>query len=936
MLHLFSMRSSHPFEGLHSCEPTLGLPPSTAQRSSWNERLQAFPRGLVPLAMSACSALFVLAFLFPAPALAENGRVNGTVTDPSGAVIRGATITIYDPASRYERATVTNNSGRFSFFNVPYNPYHMTVTAKGFSLHVQDVEVRSSVPLNLKIIMKLAVGVQHVTVTAQSHDLIEKTPTNHTDINRSMFKRLPLESVSSGLSSLVTLASPGIASDSNGMFHGMGNHASNSFSIDGQPITDQQSKQFANELPVAAVQSLEVIPGAPPANYGGKTSVVVVTTTRSGQGMTTPHGDVTASYGTFGTSTGGFDVGYGGQNWGNFIAANGLNTSRFLDAPEFDVMHDKGNEENIFDRFDKQFGVKNSTHLNLWWTRSWFQNPNSYDQQLHFGLTNPLTGAPLGPTDQRSQLKTIDVAPSWTRIVNNATVFTLNGWVRQDQFNYYPSGNPFNDFSPDLQSETFRQSRKLTNMGGKTEVDYQKGINGVKAGVSYMQTFLDEGDQLAIVDPTLVPSLGCELAPGVPIPGTPCAALAPYDLTEGGRYFEFNGHTDVKELALYGLDQISKGNFTANIGLRADLYNGITIARQAEPRVGAAYNIKRTSTVIRVSYAHTLESPFNENLIISSEGCNYPFLAALVPPPGVPCPVTPIQPGMSNQYHAGLEQAIGKYAVVDWEYVWDYYHNAYDFGVVGNTPLTFPIEWSRAKIPGWDGRLTIPTIHGFSAFFVASSVASRFFLPQVAGLPIVPASTGVFRIDHDEFLNTTMHLEYQPWKRGPWFGFNWRYDSGFVAGSTPCYNPFTSTCAPTSTTVNGVPTVLMLNTATSVPLTADQEFEAGLTCNGVGATPFLPLPSACPGSEFGSTLLSIPAPGTENDDHNPQRVDPRSLFDLAFGDDNLFHGDKYKWSLQLDVINLANTVALFNWLSTFSGTHYVTPRTVTVTLGFHF
>ena len=157
----------------------------------------------------------------------------------------------------------------------------------------------------------------------------------------------------------------------------------NSFSVDGQPITDQQSKVFSNQVPVDSIQSLEVIPGAPPAEYGGKTSLVIVATTRSGQGVTTPHGSVTASYGSFGTSNVGFDLAYGGQNWGNFISANGLNSGRFLDPPEFAVMHDKGNEENVFDRVDYQFTPADSIHLNFGYTRSWFQNPNTYDQQFH-------------------------------------------------------------------------------------------------------------------------------------------------------------------------------------------------------------------------------------------------------------------------------------------------------------------------------------------------------------------------------------------------------------------------------------------------------------------------------------------------------------------------------------------------------------------------
>jgi hypothetical protein len=60
------------------------------------------------------------------------------------------------------------------------------------------------------------------------------------------------------------------------------------------------------------------------------------------------------------------------------------------------------------------------------------------------------------------------------------------------------------------------------------------------------------------------------------------------------------------------------------------------------------------------------------------------------------------------------------------------------------------------------------------------------------------------------------------------------------------------------------------------------------------------------------------------------------LFDLAIGNDNLFHGDHRKWSGQLTVINLTNKVALYNFLSTFSGTHYVTPRTFTGEIAVHF
>ena len=906
------------------------------------------------------SAAAVVVTIFLALTLGQGQSISGTVLDPTGAVVASATVEIHNPVSRYDRSTHTDATGKFSFTNIPFNPYHLQVTAAGFAPYAQDVEVRSSIPIDVPIKLQVAGSATTVTVEA-GNDLVENDPISHTDVDKNLFDRLPLESQSSSLSSLVTQATAGVAADSNGLFHGMGDHAENSFSLDGQPITDQQSKVFSNQVPLDSVQSLEVIQGAPPAEYGGKTSLIINVTTRSGQGMTKPHGDVTASYGAFGTSNVGFNLGYGGAKWGNFISANGLNSGRFLDPPEFAVMHDRGNEENLFDRVDYKFSDADSLLVNFGYTRSWFQNPNSFDQQFHnvngAGVLTEPAGNPLGLADQVSQIKTFNIAPMWTHLINSSTVFAFGGFVRRDQYNYYPSANLFNDWSPDLQGESVAQNRKLTNTGLRSTLSYVKGIHNIKLGAVYEQTFLDENDQIGIVDPTLVPGIAPScLSGGQPVPGTPCAILAPYDLTGGGgQYargglFSFNGHTDVKELALYLQDAITKGNWSFNVGLRGDFYNALVVDRQAEPRVGVAYNIKSTNTVLRVSYARTMESPFNENLIIASTGCNIPFLATLVPPPGVSCNSGAIRPGYRNEFHAGLSQAFGRYLVVSGDYIWKYTHNGYDFGDVGATPIYFPIEWTKSKIPGYAIRVSMPNYRGFSALVTMSSVAARFFLPQVAGLPIIGPATGAFRIDHDEKFNQTTHLEYQPWKRGPWLGFNWRYDSGLVAGATPCLGA-TATCSPTTSTLDGgananIPSgyVALVNTISGAPLTADQEFQAGFFCGSQHASPttligtsFPNSPAnACLASQFGSTGLQVPAPGKENDDHNPQRVAPRSLFDFSVGHDNLFHGDKYKVSAQLTVINITNKYALYNFLSTFSGTHYVTPLSITAQIGFHF
>ena len=846
-----------------------------------------------------------------------NSIVSGIVADPSGAVVGGASVEMRNPVSGFSRATTTDSLGKFSFPNVPFNPYHLTVTAKGFTAFAQDVEVRSQVPIDLNIGLEVTAGSEAVTVEASAEDLLENTSTFHTDVDRELISRLPLESASSSVSSLVTLATPGISADSNGLFHGMGDHAENSFSVDGQPITDQQSKVFSNQIPMDSIASMEVISGAPPAEYGEKTSVIINVTTRSGQGMTTPKGELTTSYGSFGTSTVGFNLGYGGQSWGNFVSLSGLNSGRFLDPPEFQVVHAKGNEENIFDRVDYGFSKSDSMHVNLGFTRSWFQNPNSFDNQLHPGETDP-SGNPLPPTDQRSQIRTFDIAPSWTHILNNNAVYTLGGFVRRDDYNYYPSPDLFADVSP-IQQETVQQHRTLMNAGLRSDISYVKGIHNLKVGATYQQTFLDESNRIGIVDGGLLPSLtDAEGNPcfvnGVAL-DAPCTTLLPYDLTRAGGLLGFSGHTDVKELALYVQDQIAVGNWNFNVGLRGDFYNGLSRHKEAEPRLGIAYNIKPSGTVLRVSYARVLETPFNENLIVSSIGCSDAVLNPLLG-----CSANganPLSPGWRNEFHAGVQQAFGKYAVFSGEYIWKYTHNAYDFSVLGNTPIFFPIAWDRSKIPGFAGRLSIPNFHGFSALVVFSSVAARFFTPQLSGAGATPsAAAGVFRIDHDEKFNQTTHLQYQPWQRGPWVGFNWRYDSGQVAGAVPFA---TDTTTPVDLAA----------------LSADEQMQAGLFCGSQHPTLSAPLTTCAP-SLYGSTLVKIPAPGTENDDHNPPRISSRNLFDVSVGDDNLFHGDKYRWSAQLTGINITNKTALYNFLSTFSGTHYVTPRALTAQIGFNF
>ena len=461
------------------------------------------------------------------------GSVHGTVADPSGAVIPNATVKISNQMSGFNRTTTSDATGQFNFSNIPFNPYVVSGAATGFSSAKENIDLRSTVATEVKLTLQVAAGSTTVTVESEG-DLVESDPTYHTDEDREQFSKIPLESQSSGLSALVTETVPGISADSNGQMHGLGDHASNSIVADGQAITDQQSKVFSNQLPTNSIQSMEVISGAPPAEYGDKTSLVIVATTRSGQGVTKPTGSIYASYGSFGADAGGFDLSYGGTKWGNFLEADGLDSGRFLDAPEFSVFHDKGNEENFFDRIDYSMTQADSVHLDLNYSRSWFQTPNTYDnlnvQNVVAGGTSASpTFGNVGNADQRSRIGTFNISPTYTRVVSNNSVFNLGAFARRDIYNYYPSANPMADLGPvNLQTSSIAQVRSLLNTGVHSDFSYDKGINNIKIGAQYGQTFLRESDALGIADNTYN-SPCMNSVTGVSLPGyfSPANCIAP-------------------------------------------------------------------------------------------------------------------------------------------------------------------------------------------------------------------------------------------------------------------------------------------------------------------------------------------------------------------------------------------------------------------------
>src|ERR1051326_6228840 len=229
------------------------------------------------------------------------GTVQGSITDPSGGVMQAVEVKLSNPVSGLSRTAVTDAAGKYVFRNLPPNPYHLTIEAQGFKSIERDVDVRSGVPIQVDVKLELGVT-ESVSVVGHAEDLLERDPTAHTDSDTSRIQKMPIEA-QAGRNQIITLASPGVVADSNGFFHPVGDHAQSQFSIDNQPVTDQQSRVYSNQIPPDAVQSMEIITGVAPAEYGDKTSLVVHIVTKSGLDQPKPTGSVSTGYGSFKSPT---------------------------------------------------------------------------------------------------------------------------------------------------------------------------------------------------------------------------------------------------------------------------------------------------------------------------------------------------------------------------------------------------------------------------------------------------------------------------------------------------------------------------------------------------------------------------------------------------------------------------------------------------------
>src|ERR1700733_10502656 len=241
-------------------------------------------------------AVLFLFFALPLYCQTNTGELRLKVTDPSGLSVK-ATVQIVSEANEYQHTLATDDQGVLDVRRLPFGIYHLEINQPGFAEVSETVEVRSSIPTDYPIVLKISSATQSVSVTA-ANTLIDPDQAGSvnqvgSDTIQNRVASIPGRSIQDLVNS-----QPGWLYEGNAVLHPRGSEYQTQFVVDGIPLTDNRSPSFGPEIEADDVQSMSIYTGGIPAEYGRKMGGVVEVNTLedSEQGF---HGQVVVSGGSF-------------------------------------------------------------------------------------------------------------------------------------------------------------------------------------------------------------------------------------------------------------------------------------------------------------------------------------------------------------------------------------------------------------------------------------------------------------------------------------------------------------------------------------------------------------------------------------------------------------------------------------------------------------
>lgn len=785
------------------------------------------------------AALFLALTLFCCASIGAQtriGTVQGTIKDPNGALVSGAQVTIHDPLTGYKQSATSDEQGAFKLVNLPFHNYVVRAEAIGFNAVEQDIHLESSVPLSLDLTLPVEAATASVTVEAGSSLVDPDRTSSDTDIDQTIIRRQAGAAPSRGIEAIVA-STPGFAPDDNGRMHPRGSESQVQYVVDGVPITDNLSAIFSTSLDARTLRTVEVLTGGIPAEFGDKLAGVVNVNTRSGLESPT-NGGLTFSGGSFSTGEIGADFSTHTKKFGFLANLTATTSQRFLDPPTLDNFHNFGRTGKGFFRLDYQFSPTDSLRGTVLVGGSNFQVANRLEQEI-------------AGQDQRQRLRDHSEFVTYEHIFSPDTLGQFSFFNRHGQAELLsnPLSTPVVAF----------QERTLQNYGLIAALSLTRGKHNIKFGGQLTRTPVRES--FSFYPTVAFDDLTDENGNPVPNPVNAFNAATP---------FIFNGNRTGRMLSVYVQDRFSPfPHFTIDAGLRYDNYRLVIRDDAFSPRIGVAYFIPRTKTLLRAAYNRLFQTPPAENLLLASsaEAAALSPLAVLQGQSGV----RPILPDKQHAFEVGVQQQLARNFRLSMTIYQKRIKNFADKDQFFDTGLIFPITISSGRVTGEELRLESTELRGFKGFLSYSNARAYGVTPINGGLFLGEAVASLdepgqkFANDHDQRNSMQFQLSYNHHRSGFYAIFGGRYDSGYPTDVEP-----------------------------------------------------------------GTTLTDFIAGGFDprlyNEiDFQRGRTRPRTILNFSVGAD-LLQRERLSLNVQFDIQNLTNELFLYNFESVFSGTHVGFPR----------
>jgi carboxypeptidase family protein len=667
----------------------------------------------------ACACPLLLAQL-------QEGEIRVKVSDPAGLPLPSS-LFLVSQASRTERTYKSDDSGQFTFQHLPVGVYHLTVSHPGFAPYSTLVEIRSAVPKEIRAQLSLQFASTQVEVK-DSATLIDPHRTGVAySVGAEQMSEKQTAVPGRGVLDLVNMQ-PGWLFEANGTLHPRGSEYQTQFVVDGLPMYENRSPNFASGLQTERVSDMTVLTGNIPAEYGRKLGgIVEVNTNRDiTQGL---HGTSDISGGSFGTVSGFASASYGWKRSSLTFDGSADTTGRYLDPPVLGNFTNQGTLSGFGGAYTTDVTPADRLYVSLHRSQARFEVPNENLQQVAGQLQNRNAPEVAGLV-------------GWSHVFSPTVLLNARAAVEDLSANLWSNSLA----TPIIAAQQRGFRRSYLN----STLSVSKSHHDLKFGADALYSPVTEALQYQITDPSY-------FAPDTP--GT----------------FNFYDHRLDREQSLFAQDTMRYGNLTVSTGLRWDHYSLVVHDHAFSPRLGVAWYIPKASLILRFSYDRVFNTPALENLLLASS----PQLDVL----NTQVLRIPIQPSRGNYLEAGFSQGIANRARLDVSFYQRSFRSYADDDVFLNTGISFPIAFQSALIRGVDVKLDLPRWGRLSGFLSYSNLVGTAQLPVTGGLLLgsdISGSVGVtgsFPITQDQRNTARARGRYQV-NRRLWVAADAEYGSG--------------------------------------------------------------------------------------------------------------------------------------------------------------